>query len=82
MSRKERMEIGGAEDGEALDSTAMLAYVYSLEGRWKEAEKLEVQVMETRRMKLGADHHDTLASMANLASMFWKKGRWEEAEQL
>ncbi len=51
-------------------------------GRWEEAEKLDVQVMETRKTKLGADHPDTLTSMANLASTFWNQGRWEEAEKL
>ncbi|KAH7627734.1 hypothetical protein B0T09DRAFT_234400, partial [Sordaria sp. MPI-SDFR-AT-0083] len=43
---------------------------------------LEVQVMETRKAKLGADHPSTLTSMANLASTFWNQGRWEEAEKL
>ncbi|OQE11323.1 hypothetical protein PENFLA_c072G10515 [Penicillium flavigenum] len=33
----------------------------------EEAEKLEIQVVETLKMKLGQDHPDTLASMANLA---------------
>ncbi|KAJ4347684.1 hypothetical protein N0V85_009748, partial [Neurospora sp. IMI 360204] len=44
--------------------------------------KLDVQVMETRKAKLGADHPDTLTSMANLASTLWKQGRWDEAEKL
>ncbi|CAG8883952.1 unnamed protein product, partial [Penicillium egyptiacum] len=50
------------------------------QGRWEEAEKLEVQVVETRKTKLGVDHPDTLASMANLASTFSEQGRWKEAE--
>ncbi|KAK3898990.1 hypothetical protein C8A05DRAFT_37396, partial [Staphylotrichum tortipilum] len=58
----------------------VLGRIYYDEGRWGEAEKLEVQVMETRKTKLGADHPDTLASMANLASTYWNQGRWEEAE--
>ncbi|OQE08995.1 hypothetical protein PENFLA_c121G01412 [Penicillium flavigenum] len=82
MSRKQRMKIGGAEDEDTLDSTAMLAVAYRLEGRWEEAEQLEVQVMETSKTKLGVDHPDTLTSMANLASTYRNQGRWEEAEQL
>ncbi|KAJ5231012.1 hypothetical protein N7489_011720 [Penicillium chrysogenum] len=82
MSRKQRMKIGGAEDEDTLDSTAMLAEAYRLEGRWEEAEQLFVQVMETSKTKLGVDHPATLASMANLASTLWNQGRWEEAEQL
>ncbi|KAJ5451405.1 hypothetical protein N7491_000587 [Penicillium cf. griseofulvum] len=82
ISRKERIKIGGEEDKEAVNSTAMLAEVYRFEGRLEEAEKLEVQVMEICKTKLGADHLDTLTSMSNLALTFWKQGRWEEAEKL
>ena len=59
-----------------------LGRVYYDEGRWEEAEKLFVEVMETSKTKLGADHPSTLTSMANLASTFWNQGRWEEAEKL
>jgi hypothetical protein len=45
-----------------------LVSTYWNQGRWDGAEKLEVQAMETRKTKLGADHPDTLTSMANLAS--------------
>ncbi|KAJ5819454.1 hypothetical protein N7474_005045 [Penicillium riverlandense] len=69
-SRKQRVRLLGVTDGEALDSTAMLATAYRLGGLWEEAEKLEVQVMETRKMKLGQDHPDTLTSIANLASTY------------
>lgn len=68
MWRNQRLEILGAEVEETLGSTAMLAVAYQLERRWVEAEQLFVQVMETRKTKLGADHPDTLTSMANLAS--------------
>ena len=37
---------------------ATLGRVYYDEGRWEEAEKLEVGVMETSKTKLGADHPD------------------------
>ncbi|KAJ5827849.1 hypothetical protein N7447_004612 [Penicillium robsamsonii] len=82
MSRKQRMKICGAEDEDTLHSTAMLGVAYRLQGRWEEAEQLELQVMETSKTKLGEDHPDTLTSMANLASTLWNQGRWEEAEQL
>ncbi|RYP58915.1 hypothetical protein DL770_010331 [Monosporascus sp. CRB-9-2] len=61
---------------------ANLASTYWNQGRWEEAEKLEVRVMETRKMKLGANHPDTLTSMANLALTYRNQGRWEEAEEL
>jgi Tetratricopeptide repeat len=37
------------------------------QGRWGEAEKLEVEVMETSKTKLGADHPSTLTNKSNLA---------------
>jgi hypothetical protein len=46
---------------------ANLALTYMNQGRWEEAKKLEVQVMETCKIKLGADYLDTLFSMNNLA---------------
>ncbi|KAA8646773.1 uncharacterized protein ATNIH1004_005448 [Aspergillus tanneri] len=62
------------------DITTLRNYSF-ISGRWEEAEKLEAQVMETCKTKLGKDHPDTLTSMANLASTFWNQGRWEEAEK-
>ncbi|KAI2618459.1 hypothetical protein GGR54DRAFT_156526 [Hypoxylon sp. NC1633] len=59
-----------------------LGLVYRGEGRWTQAEMLFVQVMETRKTKLGADHPDTLSSMAELALTYWDQGRWNEAEKL
>jgi hypothetical protein len=44
-------------------------------GRWKDAEKLRVQVMEVRRTRLCAHHPDTQLSMVNLASMLTTSGQ-------
>src|SRR3954469_4049146 len=55
---------------------------YRNQGRWKEAEELEVKVMETSLRVMGQEHPSTLTSMANLASTFWNQGRWKEAEEL
>src|SRR3984957_4465170 len=59
-----------------------LQLVYVECGRWKEAEVLEVQVMETRKRVLGEEHPSTLTSMANLALTYWNQGRWKEGEVL
>ncbi|KAI4208785.1 MAG: hypothetical protein LQ351_008185, partial [Letrouitia transgressa] len=77
-----RKKILGQEDEKTLSSMGMVGLVYSLGGRWKEAEQLDVQVMETSKTVLGEEHPDTLTSMANLASTYRKQGRWKEAEQL
>jgi len=37
-----------------------LAGTYSSQGRWNEAEQLEVQVMDMRKKLLGAEHPDAL----------------------
>ncbi|KAF2003883.1 hypothetical protein P154DRAFT_519784 [Amniculicola lignicola CBS 123094] len=55
---------------------------YYDEGRWKEAEELFVQVMETSSRVLREEHPSTLTSMANLASTYRNQGRWKEAEEL
>ena len=52
------------------------------DGRWAEAGRLFVQVMETFKRVLGVEHTDTLTSMANLALTFWNQGRWKKAEEL
>ncbi|KAF2818065.1 hypothetical protein CC86DRAFT_309981, partial [Ophiobolus disseminans] len=49
---------------------------------YNKGEELFVQVIETRRKKLGADYPDTLTSMANLASTYRNQGRWDAAEEL
>jgi hypothetical protein len=48
----------------------------------KEAEGLEVQVMETRKRVLGQEHPSTLTSMRNLASTYMSQGLRKEAEEL
>jgi len=59
-----------------------LASVNRNQGRWKDAEELEVQVMETRVKLLGQDHPDTLSSMSSLASTLFHQDQWVEAEKL
>ena len=45
---------------------ANLSWICTNEGQW-EAEELEVQVMETGKRVLGAEHPDTLTIMHNIA---------------
>jgi len=55
-----------------------LASTYWNQGRWNNAEQLDVQVMDMSKKLLGTD---TLTYMANLASTYWNQRR-NEAEQL
>ncbi|KAK3304828.1 uncharacterized protein B0T15DRAFT_537715 [Chaetomium strumarium] len=58
---------------------ANLASIYWNQSWWEEAKQLEVQVVETRKTKLGADHLDTLTSMYNLAFTWEDQGRHSDA---
>jgi hypothetical protein len=64
----------GLEYLDTLTSINNLASTFWNQGRWKEAEELDVQVMETRKRVLGLEHLDTLTSMANLASTYRNQG--------
>ena len=59
-----------------------IALVYTEQGKWKEAEALEVLVMGKKKCLLGEEHPSTLTSMANLASTYRNQGKWKEAEAL
>src|SRR5260221_51503 len=59
-----------------------LAFFYSEQGRWRDAEVYGVVTMEKRRQVLGEDHPDTLKSMGKLASTYWNQGRLKDAEVL
>ena len=61
-------------------SMAGLASAYSNQGRWKEAEELFVQVIETLKKVLGEEHPDTLTSISNLGSVLERQGKYEEAK--
>jgi hypothetical protein len=64
------------------DVAARLQRVYVDGGRWKEAEKLDVLMMETRKQVVGEEHSNTLTSMSDLALTYWNQSRWKEAEVL
>jgi hypothetical protein len=78
LSHSAAEQDGGDRLGLALKS-AMALYN---DGRWKEAEELEVQVMETSSRVLGDEHLSTLTIIANLASTYRDQGLWKEAEKL
>ena len=77
-----RIDMLGQEHPDTLRSMNMLASTYLSQGRWKEAEELMMQVMETRKRVLGQEHPNTLTSMNNLASTYQSQGRRKEAEEL
>jgi hypothetical protein len=59
-----------------------LATTYSQRGRWDEAEKVQVEVMEKSKEVLGEGHPSTMTSTANLAFTFRALGRRRSALDL
>jgi hypothetical protein len=65
-----------------LISIGNLASTYRSQGRWKEAEELDVQVLKTFKRVLGEEHPDTLNSMNNLAFTWKSHGSMRKAISL
>ncbi|KAI9867923.1 MAG: hypothetical protein M1813_007745 [Trichoglossum hirsutum] len=70
------------EHPRTLTNMSNLASTYSHQGRFEQAEALQVQVLELRSRVLGKEHPDTLVSMENLASTYSGQRRFERAEAL
>ncbi|RDW58337.1 hypothetical protein BP5796_12267 [Coleophoma crateriformis] len=72
----------GPVSSESQSVSSLLARLFLRMGKLKDAEGLELQVIESTTKTLGLEHPDTLASSANLASIYRNQGRWREAEKL
>ena len=60
----------------------MLILVMGENRDWKNAEQLQIQVMDMRKKLLGAEHIYTVTSIENLAVTYKNQGRkLNEAEQ-
>ncbi|KAI4251527.1 MAG: hypothetical protein LQ352_004797 [Teloschistes flavicans] len=75
------------DDGEQIhystvSSMANLALTYSRQGRLKEAEELEVRVLELRMKNCSSDDPAVLKAMGNLGLTYYYQGRYKEAEML
>jgi tetratricopeptide (TPR) repeat protein len=70
------------DDEDRLELASKCAIALYSDGRYEEAEELQVQVMQMRNRVLSDEHPHTLISMANLASTYRNQGRWKEAEEL
>jgi hypothetical protein len=58
------------------DEYERFSLVFHHVGSWDEGEKLEMEVMNARKIRLGSDHPESLASMASLATTYQNQGRW------
>lgn len=71
--------LGKPEDTDIAD---VFADAYYECGRWKEAEKLRIQVMKARKRDLGPEDEDTISAMRELALIWQSQGRLKEAAKL
>ena len=61
---------------------ANLAATYQKLGKYTEAQKLQMQVLDARNRILGVEHPETLRAMGNIAATYVKLGKYTEAEKL
>ncbi|KAL1965117.1 hypothetical protein VTN77DRAFT_6030 [Rasamsonia byssochlamydoides] len=61
---------------------AGIAYYMWSQGRYKEAEELDILVLEAKKKEVGLEHMETVECMSYLASTYEEQGRWAEAEEL
>ena len=59
-----------------------LCKVYVVQERFKEAQMLEIQVLDSSSRSLGCDHPDTLGSRSHLAIILYLQKQWGKAELL
>ena len=64
------------------DAYAKFGDLLQKQGYAKEAEVLQVKVLDTRNEIPGVEHPDVIRAMANLASTNWDLGKYVEAEKL
>ncbi|PLB41722.1 uncharacterized protein BDW47DRAFT_115022 [Aspergillus candidus] len=80
-------------DLKMLKSMVNLVNIYWSQKRWNEAEELNIQVLNNRKITRGLEHPETLDNMSlehpetltrmsNLAGIYRSQGRWKETEEL
>lgn len=75
----------GAPEADHATTTVVagwLSSTYVKEGRWSDAERLQLEVLYQRKIVLGPEDSDTIMAAANLAITYSAQGRWKESEQL
>jgi hypothetical protein len=68
------------EHPDTIHAMANLASTYGKLGKYTEAEKLEIQVLDARNRILGVEHPDTIHAMANLAFRYGNLGKYTGRE--
>ncbi|TFK31328.1 hypothetical protein BDQ12DRAFT_563648, partial [Crucibulum laeve] len=72
---EKRQQLLGPAHPHTLTSMGHLASTYMNQGKWIEAEKLQVEVMEKTQQLLGSAHPGTLRTVGNLARIYQNQGK-------
>jgi len=54
----------------SLSNITSLISIYKNQGRWKEAEELDVYIIKTKKRVLGEEYPDMLINIANLITIY------------
>jgi hypothetical protein len=74
--------IYGGDTLETMDAKRLLANFYLRRGRCKEAENIQVEVMETSRQLLGDEDQNTLDNVGDLVATYYIQHSYEKAADL
>ena len=73
----------GNVHSDTLECLTRLAWVYAWQGRYDEAERLSLEILDINRRKFGEKHRATLGIMHLLGgAVYIDQGRFTEAEQM
>ena len=77
-----RITLLGEEHPDTISAMHNLANTYYSLGKYADAEKLQIQVLEMRSRFLGEEHPDTINVMENLAITFYCLQKCKDAARL
>lgn len=78
----ERERALGSDHSSVWAMKDAMSDILFIQGKWREAGKLLLQVKESSEHTLGLENLETAVSAANLASAYRNQGRWRDAEVL
>jgi hypothetical protein len=77
-----RKNVPGLEDKATLTSMSLLASILSNQGKLRDAEQLNRQILAGREKLLGPENEDTATSRSKLAAVLNSQGKYGEAEAM
>jgi tetratricopeptide (TPR) repeat protein len=75
-------EIYGQHHPKSFSFKSELAAIYWEQGRYRDAEKLYLEVLDSRKLELGEDHPDTVRSLQSVGKIYLSLGQPSGAETL